>query len=84
VDDGVCGGRDEFGIFDNVTKRKAVIAVSLFEQPEYMSVTVDRAAVDIVDLADRVGADPLDEVIFDGVAIRRIANGAETLVTLEG
>jgi hypothetical protein len=82
ADDVVCCGRDVRGVLDDQAESVAELAGALFEEAESMGVPVNASAMTEAEfLGDIRGADPVEEIVFDGFAVGMFADdAADTMV----
>lgn len=69
-----------FGLINDVAQGEAKVAVADGEEVQGVRVAVNGAAVDVVCGGDGPRAQPIDELLFDGVSLRMAADGAAGFV----
>ena len=81
ADDAVCGRRTDGGFLDDFLQAEAKSVGAPLEEPLGVSVTVDGGFAGELEFeANLRGAAPLEEGLFDGVAVFVMADGAEAFV----
>lgn len=84
ADDVVSGRRDAFGFLDDEVEGMLRFGGPQFEEAEGAGVTSDGASVaELVFVGNHRWADPMKEVVFDGLAFRMAADGAANAVIVE-
>lgn len=79
--DGVRGGRDVLGLLENVIERETEIVAAALKEPTGVGMAINGALGELVKGGDGARAAPLQEFLFDLVALRVLANGALALVS---
>jgi hypothetical protein len=77
ANDRVGRGVNEPGALNDMAARGASIAMAAGEEIESVGVTVEGAALDIVDILAGAESVPVNEVLFDSVAVCVAADGAK-------
>ena len=84
ADDVVGSGRDVCGLFQDEAETVAELIGALFEEAEGMGVAVNAAAVAESEFPGDVGgAAPVEEIVFDSLAVRMLADDAANRVIVE-
>lgn len=84
ADNVVCRGCDVSGVLEDQAEAVAELVGTLLEEAEGVSVAVDAAAMAEVEFfSDFGGADPAEEVVFDGFAVGMLADDAADAVVVE-
>jgi hypothetical protein len=82
ANDGVAGNCRAVAVLQNAIERGAHVAGAASVEPCGAGVAIDHALVDLVGLTDVVGMLPLDELVFDFVALGVAANEAPAFMAL--
>ena len=84
ADDGAAGDFDFVGALDDVVEGHGEVLAAKYEEAGGMGMAIDGGAVaDAVAFGDQGRAAPVNEIEVDELALRVLADFAETLVTVE-
>jgi len=83
ANNGIGGGRDVIGVFDDMAESGAEIASALIEKAERVRVAIDGAPADVVMMRNRIRTRPVEEFFFDGRAEWMLADRAVAAMVIE-